>query len=91
MLSGKENKLMVIVRQGAEWSGENRILIKKSEKRSLYFNVRKFRVQKVLRISLMTPQFAKLNGREKNILVDSRKLIPQGKYNFAKINSYKMN
>ena len=50
--------------------------------------VRKFRVQKMPRL---TPQFAKLNGREKNILVDSRKLIPQGKYNFAKINSYKMN
>ena len=32
---------------------------------SKYFNVRKFRVQKISRISRMTPQFAKLNGREK--------------------------
>ena len=43
---------------------------------SNYFNVRKFRVQKISRISRMTPQFAKLNGRKKNILADSRKLIP---------------
>ena len=42
----------------------------------MYFNVRNFRVQKISRISRMTPQFAKLNGREKNILANSRKLIP---------------
>ena len=41
-----------------------------------YFNVRKFRVQKISRISRMIPQFAKLNGREKNILANPRKLIP---------------
>ena len=29
-----------------------------------YFNVRNFRVQKISRISRITPQFAKLNGRE---------------------------
>ena len=41
-----------------------------------YFNVRKFHVQKISRISRMTPRFAKLNGHEKNLLADSRKLIP---------------
>ena len=48
----------------------------KSNKSWGYFNVRNFRVQKISRISRMTPQFAKLNGREKNILADSRKFIP---------------
>ena len=42
----------------------------------IYFNVRKFRVQKISRVSRMAPQFAKLNGREKNLFADSRKLIP---------------
>ena len=42
-----------------------------------YLNVRNFRVQKISQLSRMTPQFAKLNGREKNIFADSRKLLPR--------------
>ena len=41
-------------------------------------NVKRFRVQKILRISRVTPQFAKLNGREKKKNCDL----------FAKINSH---
>ena len=44
--------------------------------RDTYFNVRNFRVQKISRISRMTHQCAKLNGREKNILGNSREKIP---------------
>ena len=46
-----------------------------------YFNDRNFRVQKISRISRMTPQYAKLNGHEKNVLANSRKLIPM-RYGF---------
>ena len=41
----------------------------------VYFNGRKFSFQKISRISRMIPQFTKLNGREKDIFANSRKLI----------------
>ena len=49
--------------------------------KSYYFNVRKFRVQKISRFSRMTPKFAKLNGREKNCFAWFAKINPK-KYIF---------
>ena len=70
-----------LFKKNIEWTDRHRSIVTTmntiTPTKYEYFNVRNFRVQKISRISRMTPQFAKLNGREKNLLADSRKLLPR--------------